>query len=142
MIKFAIALTLSQTINLHTPVSKELLQGGIEYYRMPSVIYKVAILETGHLRSSMCRTKHNLFGLRSRSGYMTFDTWYDCMAYMADLTHRKWKQYEGSDEYDFIAWWGYKSGVRYGENEKSYVEYLKKMDYPTPSLILPPINEK
>lgn len=53
---------------------KEIIRNGILY---PKIVLAQAILETGWLRSSVCRNKHNLFGLtnpRTRK-YYEFNHW-------------------------------------------------------------------
>lgn len=53
---------------------KEIIRNGILY---PKIVLAQAILETGWFRSSVCRNKHNLFGLtNSRTGkYYEFNHW-------------------------------------------------------------------
>ena len=53
---------------------KEIIRNGILY---PKIVLAQAILETGWLRSSVCRNKHNLFGLTNpRTGkYYEFNHW-------------------------------------------------------------------
>ncbi len=53
---------------------KEIIRNGILY---PKIVLAQAILETGWVRSSVCRNKHNLFGLTNpRTGkYYEFNHW-------------------------------------------------------------------
>ena len=53
---------------------KEIIRNGILY---PKIVLAQAILETGWFRSSVCRNKHNLFGLNNpRTGkYYEFNHW-------------------------------------------------------------------
>ena len=53
---------------------KEIIKNGILY---PKIVLAQAILETGWFRSSVCRNKHNLFGLTNpRTGkYYEFNHW-------------------------------------------------------------------
>ena len=53
---------------------KEIIRNGILY---PKIVLVQAILETGWFRSSVCRNKHNLFGLTNpRTGkYYEFNHW-------------------------------------------------------------------
>lgn len=53
---------------------KEIIRNGILY---PKIVLAQAILETGWFRSSVCRNKHNLFGLTNpRAGkYYEFNHW-------------------------------------------------------------------
>lgn len=53
---------------------KEIIRNGLLY---PQIVLAQAILETGWFRSSVCRNKHNLFGLTNpRTGkYYEFNHW-------------------------------------------------------------------
>lgn len=53
---------------------EEIRRNGIQY---PKIVLAQAILETGWFRSSVCRNKHNLFGLTNpQTGkYYEFDHW-------------------------------------------------------------------
>lgn len=53
---------------------KEIIRNGILY---PKIVLAQAVLETGWFRSSVCRNKHNLFGLTNpRTGkYYEFNHW-------------------------------------------------------------------
>ena len=53
---------------------KEIIRNGILY---PKIVLAQAILETGWFRSSVCRNKHNLFGLTNPSTgkYYEFNHW-------------------------------------------------------------------
>lgn len=53
---------------------EEIRRNGIQY---PKIVLAQAILETGWFRSSVCRDKHNLFGLTNpRTGkYYEFEHW-------------------------------------------------------------------
>ena len=52
---------------------KEIIRNGILY---PKIVLAQAILETGWFRSSVCRNKHNLFGLiNPRTGKMNRVLW-------------------------------------------------------------------
>ena len=53
---------------------KEIIRNGILY---PKIVLAQAILETGWFRSSVCRNKHNLFGLTNphTGKYYEFNHW-------------------------------------------------------------------
>jgi len=102
-------------------------------FRNPVVIYQLAMWESANLRSKMARERANLFGLRARSGYLRFDSWMHCVRYMKNLEERRYAAYphkEKNDYYDFIAWWGYKTGRSYDPGEFGFVEIIKKVPQP------------
>jgi hypothetical protein len=102
-------------------------------FRNPMVIYKIAMWESAHLRSKIAREKANLFGLRARSSYLSFRSWRHCLEYMKTLEERRYAAYpykEKNDYYDFIAWWGYKTGRSYDPREQGYIKTIEKMPPP------------
>jgi len=103
----------------------------------PEVVWRMAIWETGHLRSGLCVNYNNLFGLKqSRSQYRHFDHWLDCLDYMQDLWNRKFEEFAeagiGGDAYDFLKWWGYKTGQSGHPLEASYISHLTSIRLPLP----------
>lgn len=67
---------------------KEIIRNGILY---PKIVLAQAILETGWFRSSVCRNKHNLFGLNNpRTGkYYEFNHWTESVkAYYTKVQYR------------------------------------------------------
>ena len=67
---------------------KEIIRNGILY---PKIVLAQAILETGWFRSSVCRNKHNLFGLTNpRTGkYYEFNHWTESVkAYYTKVQYR------------------------------------------------------
>ena len=73
---------------------KEIIRNGILY---PKIVLAQAILETGWFRSSVCRNKHNLFGLTNpRTGkYYEFNHWTESVrAYYTKVQYK----YKGNAE--------------------------------------------
>ena len=67
---------------------KEIIRNGILY---PKIVLAQAILETGWFRSSVCRNKHNLFGLTNpRTGkYYEFNHWTESvLAYYTKVQYK------------------------------------------------------
>lgn len=67
---------------------KEIIRNGILY---PKIVLAQAILETGWFRSSVCRNKHNLFGLTNpRTGkYYEFNHWTESVrAYYTKIQYK------------------------------------------------------
>ncbi len=103
----------------------------------PDIVWRICIWETGHLRSGLCVNYNNLFGLkRSSSQYRHFDHWLDCLDYFQVLWNRRFEEYaespEPKDAYDFLRWWGYKTGRSYHPAESSYIVHLKSIRLPEP----------
>ena len=124
-------LLLIGNLNAQTITKKELIQE----LKKANVIdvagaYRIAMVETGHLKSRMAKNDKNIFGLKNGCGYMQFDSYQDCIKYFAKL-ECKWydkflKEHHG-DYYDFISWWGYKTGKSCSIKDVRYSEYLKKI---------------
>ena len=69
---------------------KEIIRNGILY---PKIVLAQAILETGWFRSSVCRNKHNLFGLTNpRTGkYYEFNHWTESVRAYSTKVQYKYK---------------------------------------------------
>lgn len=102
-------------------------------FRDPLAIWRVSMWETGYLKSNICRTKNNLFGIKAGKDYKTFNTWQECVDAMKSLEDRKYKEYssvKNGDYYDFLAWWGFKTGYSYSLSDVRYVQLIKKISPP------------
>lgn len=94
----------------------EIERNGIKY---PKIVLAQAILETGWFKSSVCRNKHNLFGLTNpRTGkYYEFNHWTESVkAYYTKVQYR----YIGGN---YLLWL---DKIGYAE-EKTYVRALIKI---------------
>ena len=88
---------------------KELIRNGILY---PKIVLAQAILETGWFRSSVCRNKHNLFGLTNpRTGkYYEFNHWTESVrAYYTKVQYK----YKGGNYLLWLDEIGYAEDPRY-----------------------------
>lgn len=88
---------------------KEIIRNGILY---PKIVLAQAILETGWLRSSVCRNKHNLFGLTNpRTGkYYEFNHWTESVqAYYTKVQYK----YKGGNYLLWLDEIGYAEDQRY-----------------------------
>lgn len=87
----------------------EIIQNGIQH---PKIVLTQAILETGWFTSSVCRNKHNLFGLTNpRTGkYFEFDHWTESvLAYYTKVQYR----YKGGNYLLWLRNIGYAEDPRY-----------------------------
>ena len=93
---------------------KEIIRNGILY---PKIVLAQAILETGWFRSSVCRKKHNLFGLTNpRTGkYYEFNHWTESVrAYYTKFQYK----YKGGN---YLLWL---DEIGYAEDPNYLVEII------------------
>lgn len=97
---------------------KEIIRNGILY---PKIVLAQAILETGWFRSSVCRNKHNLFGLTNpRTGkYYEFNHWTESVR--AYYTKVQYKYKSGN----YMLWL---DEIGYAEDSKYIVNIINIMN--------------
>jgi hypothetical protein len=102
-------------------VYEEILCQEIKHHR---IVIRQAILETGWGTSNVYKNKNNLFGFRTKKGYIHFKSWQESVTY-----YKKWqtKHYarfiettEDSCYYNFLEWIGY-------AEEETYIARLKSI---------------
>lgn len=95
-----VADSLSNILNAENLLS-ELIKQDIKF---PHIVLAQAKLETGNFTSRLCKTHNNLFGLRHKNGYYSFDTWQESV-----LGYKNWVQYKykSGDYYEFLDRIGY-----------------------------------
>lgn len=82
-----------------------------------NIVLAQARLETGNFTSRMCKTKHNLFGIKHNGRYATYKTWQESIAdYKRCISSR----YKGGDYYLFLKRIGY-------AEEKEYIKKIRKI---------------
>lgn len=95
---------------------KEIIRNGILY---PKIVLAQAILETGWFRSSVCRNKHNLFGLTNprTEKYYEFNHWTESVrAYYTKVQYK----YKGGN---YLLWL---DEIGYSENS-NYIKTIIKV---------------
>ena len=93
---------------------KEIIRNGILY---PKIVLAQAILETGWFRSSVCRNKHNLFGLTNphTGKYYEFNHWTESVrAYYTKVQYK----YKGGN---YLLWL---DEIGYAEDPNYLVEII------------------
>lgn len=99
---------------------KEIIRNGILY---PKIVLAQAILETGWFRSSVCKNKHNLFGLTNphTGKYYKFNHWTESVrAYYTKVQYK----YKGGN---YLLWL---EEIGYAENQNytvSVVQILRQL---------------
>lgn len=94
---------------------KEIIRNGILY---PKIVLAQAILETGWFRSSVCRNKHNLFGLTNphTGKYYEFNHWTESVrAYYTKVQYK----YKGGN---YLLWL---DEIGYAESPNYILEIIK-----------------
>lgn len=97
---------------------QEILKNNIKH---PKIVLAQAILETGWFRSSVCRKKGNLFGLRNprTHDYYNFNDWRESVkAYYDKVQYR----YKNKNE-NYLIWL---KKIRYAE-DKGYIEAVMRV---------------
>ena len=105
--------------------TKELVREACEYFGLKHIDIVVAqsILETGHYNSENCVKHNNLFGLKSRNGYMKFSHWSESVIAYKNRIQNRYK--EGENYYLFLKRIRYASDSRYIQRIKNLVNNLK-----------------
>lgn len=99
---------------------QEIIRNGI---RHPKIVLAQAILETGWFRSSLCRNRHNLFGLTNpKTGkYYEFNHWTESVrAYYTKVQYK----YKGGNYLLWLHRIGYAEDPRY---VREVIRVLKKL---------------
>lgn len=84
------------------------------------IVTAQSLLETGEYRSQLVRTHNNLFGFRTKKGYLKFDSWQESCAY-----YKRWqtKRYKGEqDYYAFLTKIGYAEDPEYTSKLKIIIK--------------------
>lgn len=98
------------------------LKQACEYYDIQhsDIVIAQAILETGHFRSNICKTKNNLFGLynSSKNEYFSFNHWSESIEAYKKMVQYKYKE---GDYYKWLDTIGYAA-------DPLYIDKLKRIN--------------
>ena len=98
------------------------LKQACEYYDIQhsDIVIAQAILETGHFRSNICKTKNNLFGLynSSKNEYFSFNHWSESIEAYKKMVQYKYKE---GDYYKWLDTIGYAI-------DPLYIDKLKRIN--------------
>lgn len=95
-------------------VKAEIIRQGLPH---PSIVLAQARLETGNFTSKMCKTKHNIFGIKHGKQYASYRRWQDCVT---DYKKRISSRYHGGDYYAFLSRIGYAQDKKYYQKLKRF----------------------
>jgi flagellum-specific peptidoglycan hydrolase FlgJ len=115
-VMFIILLTSAICSNGQTvaEVRAEIIRQGIPH---AEIVLAQARLETGNFTSKLCKTKHNIFGIRQGKRYKSYPNWRECVS---DYKKRISSRYKGGDYYAFLRRIGYAEDRRYVEKIKKF----------------------
>lgn len=94
-------------------VRKELQRQGVP---CAEVVLRQARLETGNFTSKLCKSNHNIFGIKRGKKYAAYKDWRECVK---DYKRRISSRYKGGDYYAFLRRIGYAADKRYIAKLKS-----------------------
>ena len=86
--------------------------------KYPDIVYAQAVLETGNFKAGIFTKKQNLFGLRGKKGYYSFQHWSESVKMYKEKIQSRYR--EGEDYYHFL------KRIHYAENP-NYTKSLKKL---------------
>jgi flagellum-specific peptidoglycan hydrolase FlgJ len=104
-------------------VLKELRKLGVKH---PRIVLAQSMLETGHYSSSLTRTHNNLFGFRTKNGYLHFKNWKESCAYYKRWQDRHYKPNQHRSYYGFLRHIGYAEDPNYTSKVKTITDELSK----------------
>lgn len=108
------------SLNFYNKTPEEGLWDALQFYGIhhAEIVYAQAILETGHFKSNVCKTKNNLFGLKGKNGYYSFNHWSESVKMYKEKIQSRYKN--GEDYYSFLV------RIRYASNP-NYISVVKRI---------------
>lgn len=101
-------------------IHEELICQNVKFTK---IVIKQAILETGWFKSNVYKNKNNLFGFRTKNGYLSFDSWEDSILYYKKWQKKHYTKFKEITEdtcyYKFLEWVGYAEDELYITKLKS-----------------------
>lgn len=117
------------------PTRKQVMDYILNYTDIvcPQVVIKQAIWETNCGKTGVGKTKNNLFGFKTKEGYISFSSWEESVCYYEKWQKKRLYKYLeqkngcGIDYYDFLWYIGYNDGKKYGSQGLHYINKLKEL---------------
>lgn len=97
-------------------VLKALRKEGVKH---PRIVLAQSKLETGRYRSKVCLLHKNLFGFRTKKGYIKFRRWQESVTYYKKWQDRHYNHKEYHNYYEFLEDVGYAEDSLYITKVKS-----------------------
>jgi len=88
----------------------------------PIIMTAQSCLETGWFKSYNCTHRNNILGFKTKNGYLTFDTWQDCVLYYKNRIQTRLRK--GENYWVFLKRIYYASDEAYEDKVKSISEKL------------------
>lgn len=97
----------------------------------PSYVMAQAIWETGWFKCKKCTwSNNNMFGFRSSSKYMHFDSWRDCVIYYAKWQKKRYPKYKlkypNGNYLHFLKWAHYSESTEYSKRITTIYNWVNK----------------
>ena len=70
-------------------------------------------LETGNYKSKLTKTHNNIFGFRTKKGYIKFASWRESVAYYKRWQDKHYKRHKHKTYYNFLTTIGYAEDPNY-----------------------------
>ena len=100
-------------------VYSELRKVGVKHAK---IVLAQSKLETGRYRSRVSHIYHNLFGFRTKKGYIKFTRWEESVAYYKKWQDKHYKRSKYDSYYDFLLDIGYAEDTLYTQKIKKMVK--------------------
>jgi len=129
MKKYLSLLFIVISLNAYSISKKEVYHLLIKHnVKHKSIVLKQSLLESNTYKSRICKTKHNIFGLRKGNKYRYFKSYEDCIIFYKHWQNKryttnkksKYHKHYSKDYYQFL------KNIKYA-TDKRYISKLKRI---------------